>query len=109
MGTLTLLALVFAVLFGGIVVAAAVLMRFALQRLVVDRHQALEEILATGAVPAGWQAGRARGQVTRQDVRRLERLARYVERSSLVESEAARQEIAGRLAEVRSHWREVAT
>ena len=94
-----LLALAFAVAFGGVAVLAWLVMEKGLRRSVVDRHRVLELLLVTDDVPEAWS-----GLDPAARLRRLDRLRRYVERTSLVESESTREEVLTRLAEVRAAW-----
>lgn len=94
-----LLALAFAAAFGGIAVVAWLVMEKGLRRLVVERHRTLELLLATDEVPEAWSALDPTARL-----RRLDRLRRYIERTSLVESESTREEVLDRLDEVHAAW-----
>lgn len=108
---LVVLALVgFVVAFGAIAVGANVFFHRCLQRSVVDRHTALDEIRRNGSVPRSWRrhsdgSGDDATTVSTKDLRRLSRLERYVEHTSLVESEEARRRTLDELAVVESEWR----
>ena len=92
-------------------------------RMVGDRHRLLQGIVETGEVPAAWRrryearlarlerapalAGRAAG-LQRQEqgdyLKRLDRLVRYVETSTLVDGEQTRRALLNKLASVRASW-----
>lgn len=111
----------FALLFGAIVFAAALVVNKAVTTLVHERHQALDVIVNTGEVPPSWrepydsklaelaqEPGRAeeaatvRANATSRYLKRLDRLRRYVETTSLVDGEDVRQSVLDRLADVRA-------
>ncbi len=95
----------------------------AMARMVGDKHHALEEISATGQVPAAWSR-RYKERLTRlransadgaeikavekravaDYVRRLDKLIVYVETTSLVEGEGTREMLLEKLAAARSSW-----
>lgn len=99
MEVLLVLVPVFALGFGGVAVLAWLAMEKGVGRFVVDRHRTLELLSTTDEVPEAWR----RLEPTAR-LRRLDRLRRYVERTALVDSEATRQEVLARLAEVRVAW-----
>ena len=116
-----------------VLVAAAILglmmwgaiwaLNLAAGRMVGDRHRLLQGIAETGEVPTAWRrpykarlarlertpplAGRAAAleQRAQQDyLKRLDRLVRYVETSTLVDGEHTRRVLLDRLAGVRVSW-----
>lgn len=120
--TLLLLA-ISAALFGAIVFVAGVSLNKSIQKRVGDRHQVLEEIVETGRVPKSWREPydreiarissgleqsrkleRLRSKARRDYLGRLDRLRRYIEGSTLVDSEETRRLVLDRLAEVRADW-----
>jgi hypothetical protein len=92
-------------------------------RMVGDRHRLLQGIVETGEVPAVWRrryeariarlravpafVGRVAGleqRAWRDYLRRLDRLAKYVEASTLVDGEQTRRVLLNKLASVRASW-----
>lgn len=115
---------IFVVGFGGIVVAALLLGNRLLKRTVYERHQALEELLSSSEVPHMWRepyearierlaadparasdAARLRDRARDYYVAKLDGLVRYVQKTTLVESEEARREMLDRLQEIRGAWK----
>lgn len=70
---------------------------------IVNRKLAwIETIFSTGEPPADWKTQK-RG-ITHRDIRRLDRLCRYVARTALTVDETTREEVAAKLAETRAQW-----
>jgi hypothetical protein len=97
----------------------------AMARMVGDKHRALEEISATGHVPAGWsrryeaRLARLRGssvdgaelkavetRAVTDYVRRLDKLIQYAKTTSLVEGEGTREMLLEKLMAARTSWLE---
>lgn len=95
----------------------------AMARMVGDKHRDLEEITATGQVPASWgRRYEKRLARLRQDpvssvalaalqaraladyLRRLDKLTQYAKTTSLVSDEETRQTLLDKLAAARSNW-----
>jgi hypothetical protein len=95
-------------------------------RMVGDRHRLLQGIVETGEVPAAWRR-RYEGRLARLErvpalasraaslhrqaqedyLKRLDRLAGYVETSTLVDGEQTRRALLNKLASVRASWQAV--
>jgi hypothetical protein len=92
-------------------------------RMVGDRHRLLQGIVETGEVPTAWrrqydarlarlkrapslagQASELEQRARRDYLRRLDRLTRYVETSTLVDGEHTRRVLLEKLASVRASW-----
>ncbi len=112
---------VFALVFGAVVFAAAWTVQKAVSRLVHVRHVELEEIQDTEDIPHAWrepyqrkhsdlegesgssdQAAALAAKATRRYLKRLERLRHYVETTRLVDREETRQLLLEQLARVRA-------
>lgn len=104
MGTVAVLAVAFTLAFALVVLGAAWVFHRLLQKMVGDRHAALEEIVSTGRVPDGWRRRSPEDPGHRRYLRRLDGLRKYVRTTSLVEDETARLETLDRLAAVRAAW-----
>jgi hypothetical protein len=95
----------------------------AMDKMVGDKHRALEEIMTTGQAPAAWR-NRYNGKIARlranqaraaeaavlekravaDYVRQLDRLVAYTQKTSLIEGEDTRQMLLKKLAEIRVSW-----
>jgi hypothetical protein len=95
----------------------------AMDKMVGDKHRALEEIMTTGQAPAAWRK-RYNGKIARlranqaraaeaaalekravaDYVRQLDRLVAYTQKTSLIEGEDTRQMLLKKLAEIRVSW-----
>ena len=118
-----LILLVFALAIGVLALAVVWGTNLVLSKMVGEKHQALEVIVNTGEVPRRWsepfdkriarlgQDPRNAGKVddvqakaTRQYLKKLRGLARYVETSPLIEGEDTRQLLLDRLADAGTAW-----
>ena len=63
----------------------------------------IETIFETGEPPAAWH-WRADPAITGRDIRRLDKLRRYLVKTSLVVDEQTREEVSQKLTETRALW-----
>ncbi|SFI73690.1 hypothetical protein SAMN02799624_01946 [Paenibacillus sp. UNC496MF] len=78
----------------GFLLGTAAFVRFAVNRLIGQKHRLLEEILDTGKLPQAWTDGAARPADAEKRVRRL---AAYVRKTRLVDGEETRALLLARL------------
>jgi hypothetical protein len=104
--TLLIMLAGFVVAFALMAIGAAVSYEWLYRRLIVQRHQALAEIIDTGEVPEVWRTGsgdRGVGPAPVQ-LRRLRRLSHYVRRTPAINDDETRRTVLARLDDVRRDW-----
>lgn len=115
--------IVFALGSAGVIVGGALIVNRVVKKTVIERHEALEELVTTGDVPRVWKeryearieklaarpnraerAALLRSRERDHYVAKLEGLVRYLKTTRLVESEETRSELLDRLNRIRSEW-----
>lgn len=115
--------IIFMVILVGLMIASIWYMNFLLKRIIGNKHEAIEFILSTSTTPIEWskkynqkmvaydkQGGRAddiarvQKRALRVYLRKIDKLIRYMNMSTLVDDEHTRKDVISQLKHVRRQW-----
>jgi len=94
--------LIAVVALAGILVGSGFYFSWWMNRMLYVKLRDLDEIRSAGLSPARWRRGSRR-----RNVRKLDRLVRFVKKTNMVEDEQVRRQVLDELARIRSEWAKV--